>query len=532
MADQDAVVVDIRTRGAAQASREIHGVADSMTSVRRSSTLLGSSLGATGRGLSNLRQSMQLGATAGYALRRSAYVAGASVAGLGIIGVKTGIQFNSSMEQNTVAFTQFLGSAKAAHTELGFLYKLAAKTPFETSNITAAAQGLLAVGFNAKTTNSWLKTMGDTISAIPGGGPEQIDSIVRAIGQIHSKGVLQGDELMQLSELGVLNRSDLAKRLGVTPQALMSGNANISASRALPALQAQWDAKYGGLAAKQSQTFGGQMSTLHDNLSMTLGKATWPLFTALRDRVLPDVNKAGTAIGKIFDRKDIKLGEKLRLSRDELDRDLGPIARSIEAQVGAAHIPEKLGDEFGHAAPIIAAKLGQAAWPATKAFATAWWHSGLAGQLFSVAFFAKRMGVFGALGSMAAARFAAAYRRRGGGITAAEDLAAGAGGGKAARVLRGVGKYALPIGVGLGIADAISQTGHNPFDHTTGNYGNGGRRVGNHIFYDDGRAPVAISNAHRMTSPTIHVHVDLDGRQVGNAVVRDAARNYARRGGG
>jgi tape measure domain-containing protein len=119
------------------------------------------------------------------------------------------------MEQNQVAFTQFLGSSRAAGRELRVLYKTAAATPFEVPQITTAARRLLAFGFNAKQANSWLSTIGDTIAGM-GGGAQEIDQLVTAIGQIRSKGRLQGDELMQLSELGVVNRGKLAKDLGIT----------------------------------------------------------------------------------------------------------------------------------------------------------------------------------------------------------------------------------------------------------------------------------------------------------------------------
>jgi tape measure domain-containing protein len=229
------------------------------------------------------------------------------------------------MEQNRVAFSQFLGSSRAAGRELKFLYKTAAATPFEVPQITTAARRLLAFGFNAKQANSWLSTIGDTIAGM-GGGAQEIDQLVTAIGQIRSKGQLQGDELMQLSELGVVNRAKLAKDLGISTLELMSGRANISGQRALRALQKQFDNTFGGQAAKQARTFNGQLSTLHDNLNQTLGTITKPGFTVLENRVLPALGKTTDEINKTFGRKDLDLSQKIKIS--EADAKPQPRTRS------------------------------------------------------------------------------------------------------------------------------------------------------------------------------------------------------------
>jgi tape measure domain-containing protein len=126
-----------------------------------------------------------------------------------------GLQFNASMEQNQVAFTQFLGSSQAARAELGFLQKTAARDAVRAAADHDRRPAADGVRVHAKQTNSWLSTIGDTIAGM-GGGAQEIDQLVTAIGQIRSKGRLQGDELMQLSELGVVNRGKLAKDLGIT----------------------------------------------------------------------------------------------------------------------------------------------------------------------------------------------------------------------------------------------------------------------------------------------------------------------------
>jgi hypothetical protein len=163
-------------------------------------------------------------------------------------------------------------------------------------------------------------TIGDTIAGI-GGGAQEIDQLVTAIGQIRSKGRLQGDELMQLSELGVLNREASSPRTSASRRwQLMSGNVEHQrpprARRAAEAARRDVRRPVGQAGPHlQRPAVDDPRQPLQ-----TLGKASWPLFTELRDHVLPRVSRPRPAIGKIFDRKDIKLGDKLRLSRDVLDK--------------------------------------------------------------------------------------------------------------------------------------------------------------------------------------------------------------------
>jgi hypothetical protein len=530
----DAVVIQIRAEGGPRAASELRGVEGAVKGLGGAATV-------AGRGMSNLRQNMALGATAAYAMRRTAYVTGAAVAGMGALAVKSGIQFNATMEQNRVAMGRFLGSTAAARTELGFLYDLAAKTPFETQNITAAAQAFLAVGFGVRQTNSWMRTLGDTIAAIPNAGPQQIGQMTNVLGQIHSKGRLQGDELMQLSELGILNRQDLARRLGVTPEVLMSGNANIPADKALRALQAQFNARYGGMAAAQSKTFSGQVSTLHDNVNMALGSATKPLFNSLRTGVLPALNASGTDINRIFGRHDIDTAEKLTMSRAVLRRRLAPFADELQHQVAAAHIPEHLGDAFGHAAPYIASQAMRSIVPAFRSGASALVHSGPWGMAGAALWLGFKTGAVKGLGSILLGKTGLGGRgsspanplfvvtENGGGFGGPGGLARG---GRGMRYLRGAGKFAWPLALGLGGAEAIQAAGLNPFHASADNSPAALRQRRARALADARRnGNVGVSRGHFLGEITVvHSHVYLNGKEIAGAVAQEALDAAARKG--
>lgn len=259
----------------------------------------------------SLRTGIQHGSNAAAAgvaaLGRAARIGALAVGTLALVGTKMGIDFNASMESNTVAFKNFLGSTKAAQRQLDYLYKTAAKTPFEFTDIVNASRKLLAYGQTAKESNKWLEVIGDTVSGI-GGGTEEINRLVAAVGQIQAKGKVSTEELLQMAELGIPAFDALAKGTGRSMDDLFKDlqAGNITAKEGLKALQDQLGKTFGGSSAAQAKTFTGQLSTLKDNLRQLLGQATKPLFDYLRKTALPALNsfikgiQKGTGTGGKF----------------------------------------------------------------------------------------------------------------------------------------------------------------------------------------------------------------------------------------
>lgn len=231
------------------------------------------------------------------ALGRASKIAGAAIGVAGLAGAKMGIEFNASMEQNQVAFAQFLGSTSKAKAYLDDLYKLAANTPFEFPQLTDAARKFLAFGFSAKDTKSILMTVGDTVAGLGGGGPE-IDRLTMAFGQMQAKGKASSEELMQMAELGVPALKILQKQLGLSGTELQDKlqKGAISSKTAIGALKKGMDQTFGGASARQAKTFSGQWSTMKDNATQALGAITKPLFDLLRTGVFPKLNKQ---LGKV-----------------------------------------------------------------------------------------------------------------------------------------------------------------------------------------------------------------------------------------
>lgn len=274
----------LRARDAERFQRDMD---KSAASVRR----VGAAGDTAGKGLGRMSSagSHALGVLGGlvYHSRYVALAFGGATAAAGYFGLK----FDSVMEQNQVAFTHFLGSTTAAQDELTKLYHIAATTPFSFANVTQATKQLLAYGMSLKDANAWLGTISDTISGV-GGGQEEINRMVMAIGQIGAKPLLQAQDLRQLNELGLKTAPALMKAFHLTAEQVGDiGKQGISSAKALPILKKAFDKQFGGMSAAQAKTFQGQLSTMKDYAAQAAGALTQPLYDLLKGNVFPKINK-------------------------------------------------------------------------------------------------------------------------------------------------------------------------------------------------------------------------------------------------
>jgi tape measure domain-containing protein len=154
-----------------------------------------------------------------------------------------------------------------------------------------AARKFLAFGFTVQQANDYLATIGDTVAGL-GLGAEGIDRAVLAIGQMQAKGRVMGDELLQLTELGIPALQILQKQLGLTAGQVQNiGNLAIPASIAIPALMKGMAEQFSGMSAEQAKTMQGQLSSLHDYTAQLFGTLTMPLYDALRTRWIPRASR-------------------------------------------------------------------------------------------------------------------------------------------------------------------------------------------------------------------------------------------------
>ena len=200
--------------------------------------------------------------------------------------VKSGIDYNASMESYLTNFKVMLGNEELAAEKLSELRKIAASTPFALSDLTEGTQTLLQFGIAADDTTGVLKQLGD----ISLGNADKLQTLVRAYGKMSSakKVTLENVNMMIDAGFNPLNQicdatgesmSDLYKRIS-------DGKVSFSElEAAVEAATSQGGQFYNGML-EASQTFSGRMSTLKDNVSALTGELTSGLFAALGELVV------------------------------------------------------------------------------------------------------------------------------------------------------------------------------------------------------------------------------------------------------
>lgn len=200
--------------------------------------------------------------------------------------VKSGVDYNATMESYLTNFKVMLGSEEAAATKLSEIRKMAASTPFSLDDLTSGTQTLLQFGIAADDTTGVLQRLGD----ISLGNAEKLQTLTRAYGKMSSaqKVTLENVNMMIDAGFNPLNEicdatgesmSDLYKRIS-------DGKVSFSElEAAVEAATSQGGQFYNGML-EASQTFSGRMSTLKDNVSALTGELTSGLFAALGDLVV------------------------------------------------------------------------------------------------------------------------------------------------------------------------------------------------------------------------------------------------------
>ena len=241
--------------------------------------------------------------------------------------VKSGIDYNASMESYLTNFKVMLGNEELAAAKISELRKMAASTPFALSDLTEGTQTLLQFDIAADDTTDVLKQLGD----ISLGNADKLQTLVRAYGKMSSakKVTLENVNMMIDAGFNPLNQicdatgesmSDLYKRIS-------DGRVSFEELQyAVQAATSEGGQFYNGML-EASQTFSGRMSTLKDNVAALTGELTSGLFAALGDLVVK-LNEVVTSF--------LDSDEKMAQLKDTIG-----IATSVVAAAGAAFLAYK-----------------------------------------------------------------------------------------------------------------------------------------------------------------------------------------------
>lgn len=241
--------------------------------------------------------------------------------------VKSGVDYNATMQSYLTNFKVMLGSEEQAAAKLAEIRKMAASTPFSLDDLTDGTQTLLQFGIAVDDTTGVLQQLGD----ISLGNADKLQTLVRAYGKMSSaqKVTLENVTMMIDAGFNPLNQicnatgesmADLYKRIS-------DGKVSFAElESAVASATSQGGQFYNGML-EASQTFSGRMSTLKDNVSALTGELTGGLFEALGELVVK-VNEAAVSF----------LDDEEKMS--QLKDTLGNLA-SVVTAVGTAFVAYK-----------------------------------------------------------------------------------------------------------------------------------------------------------------------------------------------
>ena len=178
---------------------------------------------------------------------------------------------SGEFEQLGVAFETMIGDASKAAEFTNKLFDFAAETPFNVENLADASKKLLAFGVAADDVLPTLDSLGNIASGV---GMDKLPNLITALGQVKSKTVLAGQELMQFTETGVPIIAELAKVTGHSIKDITNNTKDlgITYDQVLKALNNLSNGKFKDLMKKQSKTLLGQFSNFQDQLAREAAK--------------------------------------------------------------------------------------------------------------------------------------------------------------------------------------------------------------------------------------------------------------------
>lgn len=196
------------------------------------------------------------------------------------------IGFNQQIDAARASMGKFFDGTQSLNNSLANLQDLANKTPFQFPALVTAQQRTIAVAHSAEELKTNLDAI--TVAAASSGrvSGENFDRISLALGQIATKGKVQGDELLQLNEAGVNAAQMLADYFHTSTGAVskMVQDGKVSSQDMFAALrQYAADPRNRQALDGLATTFEGAMSTIKDVVTSTTAAAFRPLFDLLTD---------------------------------------------------------------------------------------------------------------------------------------------------------------------------------------------------------------------------------------------------------
>ena len=184
--------------------------------------------------------------------------------------IAPGVEFNSMLEQQSIAFTAMLKSADKATVMISDLKKLSLTTPIGLGESSASAKQLLAYGFAQNEIIDNLKMMKTVSSAVN----VSLGDVAYVYGTLRAQGRAYTRDLMQFAMRGIPIYEYLAKTMGITVSEIKKAteNGDVGFAEVEAAMKAMTGegGKFNGMLEASMKTTQGLKTQI---------KNTWQMFT-------------------------------------------------------------------------------------------------------------------------------------------------------------------------------------------------------------------------------------------------------------
>lgn len=217
-------------------------------------------------------------------------------------------QYADSLNAAQVSFGNLFGNYDLASEFVSVLQEYATRSPFNFSDVEAAARSLSAYGIEAENMMFVIEGIGN-LAAVTGNYSETFNRVARAIGQINTRGKLMGEEMRQLAEAG-LDVDAVYQRLGISAGEV--AKANIGSAEAINAIVDVLNESYGDAVTAANTTMQGILANTRDLALSIISSMIQPIYDAVHSmlytislavnqfQALFNEGGLGNAIAKMF----------------------------------------------------------------------------------------------------------------------------------------------------------------------------------------------------------------------------------------
>ncbi|WP_066836475.1 tape measure protein [Rufibacter ruber] len=236
----------------------------------------------------------------GSTIKGMAVTAAAAFAAMGVMEFgQQVVKAGTDMEQTRIAFKTFLGDAEKGNAMIATLQKFSIATPFDDAQVIKAGRSLLAFGVDAADVESKLKMLGNISSAVG----KDFNELATIYGKNKISGVIQAEDLNQLTEAGIPAIAEIAKVMKVSEKSVkkLGSEGKITFAVLEKALQnlGGTTGKWGKMMDEQSNTVAGRWSALqgmYQNTMTKIGESMLPLM----NRIIDFINSTVQAFKDVY----------------------------------------------------------------------------------------------------------------------------------------------------------------------------------------------------------------------------------------